>query len=121
MLLRKDFLTMKKIFPAVPATSFQLLLKGTGAVLMGLLIMAGCQREMPSASSKETPSESASVNSQSSPPPLVKQSARGIVHMEEDGTFTLSDAGGNARQLTLSEYQGENTSRVQAGAKIQVE
>lgn len=121
MLLRKDFLTMKKIFPAVPATSFQLLLKGTGAVLMGLLTLAGCQREMPSASSKETPSESASVNSQPSPPSLIKQSAQGIVHMEEDGTFTLSDAGGNAIQFSLSEYQGENTSIVQEGAEIQVE
>lgn len=113
---------MKKSSPAIPATNFQLILKRTGVILLGLLTMAGCRQDIAATPSKEfSPESSFSISSQSSLPSPIKQTAQGIVHLEGNGTFSLLDAEDNTIQISLFEYQGENADLIQEGAEIQVE
>ena len=106
-------LSMKKIFST-------LCLKMTAAGLLFSLALAGCVRDVTVVSSEGLPSENTS-SANSTPLPPEKQTMQGIVHLEGDGTFILSDNEGNTLQFSLSAYQGDYTEIVQEGAEIQVE
>lgn len=85
-----------------------------------LLTLFGCRREPAEQVPPIQPSSSGlSVSSLPSPPPETK-TVQGVVHWEEDGSFTLSGETTGETRLSLSGFQG-NRDVVQEGAVIEAE
>ena len=97
------------------------LLRAGALTAAALLALAGCRRELPESAASPPPSSGVSLSSSAPPPPPPEtETIQGVVHWEEDGSFTLTDEAAGEVRLSLSGFQGD-VEMVREGATIEAE
>ncbi len=85
-----------------------------------LLALFGCRREPAEQAPTVQPSSSSLSVSSSPPSPPETKTVQGVVHWEEDGSFTISNEAAKEVRLSLSGFPGDQD-MIQEGAVIEAE